>query len=76
MQLSYPLKTSLVNGQGLGSLPIADNAGFQVAFTRFIKVLVCLFGHSYLVLVKPFLNRLPPTILGLGIVGGGGWNLF
>ena len=32
MQLSYPLKTSLVNGQWLGSLPLAVNAGFQVAF--------------------------------------------
>ncbi len=27
-----PTKTSLVNGQKLGSLPFADNAGFQVAF--------------------------------------------
>ncbi len=30
--LSYPLKTSLVSGQLFGSLPFADNAGFQVIF--------------------------------------------
>jgi hypothetical protein len=32
MQLSYPLKTSLVSGQWFGSLLFSDNASFQVAF--------------------------------------------
>jgi len=32
-----PTKTSLVNGQRLGSLLFAVNAGFQVALIRFIE---------------------------------------
>jgi len=41
MQLSYPLKTSLVNGEWFGSLPFADNAGFQVAF-NLVAIVVAL----------------------------------
>lgn len=66
MQLSYPLKTSLVNGQGLGSLPIADNAGFQVAFTRFIKVLVRLFWSPLSCLGETFFESLATNDSGVG----------
>jgi len=34
VMLSYPLKTSLENGQLFGDLPCAVRAGFQVALTR------------------------------------------
>src|SRR5260221_5744976 len=61
-----PTKTSLVNGQGLGSLPIADNTGFQVAFTRFIKVLVRLFWSPLSCLGETFFESLATNASGVG----------
>ena len=43
-----PTKTSLVGSQWLGSLPLADNAGFQVALTRFKKGFVRLTNFTHI----------------------------
>ena len=59
-----PTKTSLVNGQKLGSLPFAVNAGFQVALIRFIEAFLRITVVARILSWwNLFLDRLTPTIL-------------